>query len=114
MDAKTAEALEGSIKKWEAIVEGTGADQGPHNCPLCQMFFNNVDCEGCPVREATGKPVCNDTPYTLFSKPRKHDATCEYNVHCQPCTCAYGKEHAQAEVDFLKSLRDDPTDDHED
>jgi hypothetical protein len=38
MDEKTLEALKGSIRKWEAIVDGTGEDDGADNCPLCHMF----------------------------------------------------------------------------
>lgn len=55
-------ALKGSIRKWQKIVDGTGEDRGPDNCPLCQQFFEK-NCVGCPVRMATGKPRCGSTPY---------------------------------------------------
>lgn len=65
MDDETREALEGSIRKWEAIVAGTGTDKGGRNCPLCQMFNrdNKTHCVGCPVREHTGLAACRNTPY---------------------------------------------------
>src|SRR5262245_41236356 len=33
MDDETLEALNGSIAKWQAIVGGTGEDEGAENCP---------------------------------------------------------------------------------
>jgi len=42
VDAKALEALKGSIKKWERIVEGTGVDEGADNCPLCELFWHKV------------------------------------------------------------------------
>ena len=63
MDAETLAALKGSIAKWNAIADGTGSDKGGKNCPLCAMFFQHGDCEGCPVFEKTGYPDCRDTPY---------------------------------------------------
>ena len=62
MDARTLEALHGSIRKWELIVEGKGEDKGSDNCPLCGLFITN-GCEGCPVRETTDLPGCLGTPY---------------------------------------------------
>lgn len=62
MDARTLKALKGSIKKWEAIVAGTGEDHGNENCPLCQEFFAQ-ECQGCPVASDTGETHCGGTPY---------------------------------------------------
>lgn len=58
----TMEALDGSILKWEKIVDGTGIDDGRDNCPLCQLFWED-DCNGCPVEENTGMTNCIGTPY---------------------------------------------------
>ena len=90
MDEKTLEALKGSIRKWEAIVAGTGVDWGGHNCPLCQLFSCHCDegdyyCYGCPVMLKTGHDDCTTTPYHAY---RNHNSI----------------ENAQAELDFLKSL----------
>jgi hypothetical protein len=98
MDAATLKALRGSIVKWQLIVDGTGIDKGPDNCPLCQMFNNMVNpkaqaaCRGCPVREATGVARCEGTPYEQYS-----DLDQDLD----------DKERAEAaveELEFLKSL----------
>jgi hypothetical protein len=65
MTPDTLKALRGSIAKWRAIVDGTGTDRGPQNCPLCQMFIKQ-DCEGCPVNEKTGKQDCHEIPYDVY------------------------------------------------
>jgi hypothetical protein len=87
MDDRTLEALRGSIKKWEKIVEGTGEDAGTDNCPLCHLFYNDdeIMCKGCPVAEAVDFPGCVSTPYMLY--------------YDNPT-----KENAQRELDFLISL----------
>lgn len=86
MDKRTLKALKGSIKKWEKIVDGTGTDKGPDNCPLCKLFFDSTDCLGCPVNNATGKTGCRGTPYDDYS------------------LAADKHVPALAELDFLKSL----------
>lgn len=104
MDARTLEALEGSIRKWEAIVNGTGKDEGPHNCPLCELFHpgfsNNVSaqvaCDGCPIKAKTRRPYCWDTPYGAY-----HEGDPD------------SLEAAQAELDFLRSLLPADSDGHE-
>ena len=78
MDAETLKALKGSIVKWQAIVEGTGVDRGPDNCPLCQKFnkfhLGEVGpatlnmCDGCPVATRTGVHGCRETPYVTFEE----------------------------------------------
>jgi hypothetical protein len=74
MNREVQYALEGSIKKWEGIVKGTMTDEGTENCPLCQLFFLNCGCEGCPVAEFTGRGECLDTPYDSYRKTRSIDA----------------------------------------
>lgn len=91
MKPETLTALQGSIKKWEAIVDGTGKDQGGQNCPLCQRFETTVcktlQGEECPVRIRTGLISCAGSPYASY-EPHK-------------------PETAQAELDFLVSLLPD-------
>lgn len=102
MDAETLTALRGSIAKWQAIVDGTGIDDGCNNCPLCQKFNGEVldrydgppeedhegawVCRGCPVAMATNRDHCGGSPYTSY--------------------CVDGKtsSRALAELNFLKSL----------
>jgi hypothetical protein len=101
MDARTLEALRGSIAKWEAIVAGTGEDKGVLNCPLCQLFVSGEEilCKGCPVSDATGEIYCNDTPYSDWSELAE-DLAYDEHGHLSD----KGRRLAQAELDFLKSL----------
>lgn len=96
MDEKTLEALKGSIRKWEKVVDGTGSELGMDNCPLCQVFVKGQQpgkaCEGCPVMLETGRAFCVDTPYTDYA-----DAEDAENV-------AGMNEAAIEELEFLKSL----------
>lgn len=99
--SKAMEALEGSIKKWEGIVEGTGIDDGAENCPLCQMF-GKISCEECPVMKKTGEDECRKTPHQDW---RIHQSREHYGlpskINCPTC-----KKLAQKELDFLISLRE--------
>ena len=68
ISVKVNTALEKSISKWEAIVEGTKKDKGYENCALCKMFCNDTqdildDCIGCPIYEDTGVINCNFKQY---------------------------------------------------
>jgi hypothetical protein len=98
MDAKTLEALEGSIAKWQAIVAGTGTDKGAADCPLCQIFIiPNSSCKGCPVYEKTKYSVCKQTPYTNQWLPTIHSPFMQVTEEQRIAA-------AQAELDFLISL----------
>ena len=66
MNAETLKALKGSIRKWEGIVSGKIADDGPNNCPLCHLFWDLADCAGCPVSAKTGIGDCQETPYEAW------------------------------------------------
>jgi hypothetical protein len=73
MDAKTLDALKGSIAKWDRIADGTGANHGPRNCPLCKLFWHrdaetrDVNCDSaCPVKQHTGLDACEGTPYDRY------------------------------------------------
>lgn len=99
MDAKTLEALRGSVKKWERIVMGEIADEGAENCPLCALF-NDTDrmprCSGCPVAEKTGSGGC-------FGSPYNDDWMAVADVDDFANTDDK-REAAQKELDFLISL----------
>jgi len=107
MDAETLEALRGSIRKWEEIVAGTGTDEGPINCPLCQRFnklflkqeytYPNM-CTGCPVSNFTGLHGCDGTPYEDLENldPDAFDSDEDFERRTY--------ELQQREVEFLKSL----------
>ena len=67
------QALKGSIRKWVKIVNGTGRDKGPDNCPCCEIWFNKQPrlCVGCPIHQVTGKVGCSGTPYQEYIKTER-------------------------------------------
>lgn len=102
--------LERAIRKWELIVAGVGEDRATGDCPLCQTFLRGGDrnCNGCPVRKATGLSGCAGTPYEAFAALDEQEAK---EVH----EAGYAdtdelRALARAELDFLRSLL--PHDDH--
>ena len=103
MNKKTLTSLEGSIEKWEAIVEGTGVDNGVNNCPLCQLFIGG---RGAGVSIQGGCVKCPSNCGDNYTPYREWQTHLIYNhsraikkIHCPTC-----KELAQAELDHLKSL----------
>jgi hypothetical protein len=48
---------------------------GADSCPLCQVyherFTKNSDCNGCPIKEHTGKHFCQDTVYDKLTDTRE-------------------------------------------
>jgi len=120
MDKETAEALEGSIKKWERIVEGSGVDQGARNCPLCYLFLSDYkgrcnpmswlieECVGCPVAEKIGYPGCANTPYGNFRQyfNEYYPAVNHYTYKDAHVFDQESKRLAMVEFEFLKSLRE--------
>lgn len=110
MDAKTLEALKGSIEKWEGIVAGRDTDRGQANCSLCYLFNNPIldtsdFCEGCPIKEKSGIAYCNGTHYSAWLRHQKEQChPFPYGINCSECSPL-----AQAELDFLKSLLPEET-----
>lgn len=96
-----ATPLAQSIEKWQTIVDFLKnnsqyfsmffEDGGPRTCALCCAHFEN-NCLNCPVKDA-GYPYCEGTPYTKFSNSFDTDDLLSA---------------AEAEVEFLKSLRRTP------
>lgn len=109
MDEKTKEALEGSIKKWRDIVAGHGIDKGSLNCSLCNVFLDQEsgDCKGCPVATKTGNLYCIGSPYDEWSNFEEEWllATPINSIKDSPLR-KEAEELAQAELDFLISLRE--------
>ena len=66
MDKRTLKALHVSIRKWIKIATWEGDNNGAHDCPLCQLFLLEMECDGCPIKEKTGYPACYNTPYHVF------------------------------------------------
>ena len=104
MDQRTLTALQGSIAKWQAIVDGTGTDEGTANCPLCAAFYYTQgedddgqyfdECFECPVYEHVGKSACQGTPLDAAAQILKRGfADTSAKVAA-----------AQAELAFLQTL----------
>lgn len=102
MDKKALKALEGSIRKWERIVQAKGKDNGRDNCPLCKLYYDE-DCEGCPVMKKIGSGCCEGTPYSDWSVHHndKHPDKIPYKVELD---CARCNLLAEKELRFLRSL----------
>ena len=90
MDAKTQTALIEAIQKYLATAEvlkenlgepievlicssriGFGVDgisipYGIDECSLCALFYSDGKCNGCCIRDDTGKTGCNGTPYPIY------------------------------------------------
>lgn len=99
MNAKTLEALKGSIEKWEGIVAGKIGDEGTNNCPLCLLFYYGITrCKGCIVSEESMAVGCNNTPYDNWCNFWN---SFQYN---ETANCDESKQLAQDMLDFLKSL----------
>lgn len=102
MPPTTLAALQGSIKKWEKIVEGIGLDCGRRNCPLCQLF---PDCTNCPVAKHTGRVCCLCTPYIdwWFNTGLHRDDNNYYRLPRESHETA-AQAAAQNMLDLLRSL----------
>lgn len=102
MDAKTLTALRQSIKKWErnAVAESPARFAiRSEDCPLCRMFAAS-GCRGCPVSAATGRDLCDGTPYRAAADARAlWSADPIYPPRREKAHAA-----ARAEAEFLRSL----------
>mgnify|MGYP001487033241 CR=1 FL=1 len=80
MTEQALTALKGSIEHWRRLYTGKRLRDewiGPLSCALCRQFNalsfpkqNGPEsgCDGCPVKERTGKDYCVDTPYAACDK----------------------------------------------
>ncbi len=116
MTPEAAKALEESIAHWERMVSGerqrsrAGFDifETPFagDCPLCALYLHKgggtseTSCCGCPVRKATGRDSCEETPWENAA-----DAFRDSPVEPKTYLTWEFKKAAQAELDFLISLR---------
>ena len=105
MNKETLNALKGSIKKWENIIQGTAGDQGSHNCPLCKVFIAG-GCKKCPVALKTKRTDCTGTPYMEWAMATK-DQWGRLSLAPSVGALAISTKEiaaAKAELNFLKSL----------
>lgn len=107
MNARTLKALQGSIEHWEENVAAEDIHDtsiGSRRCKLCHTFPSD-DCEGCPVAEKVGQPLCIGTPYEV-ARVRWNvwlRATLNNGLREEELKTEWRKA-AQAELDFLRSL----------
>ena len=100
LTARQRKALKGSIKKWQAIVNGTGEDRGIGNCPLCVEYFENKDCSGCPVAKVIGQSNCEGTPYPIWDSFGFEKLSQAKAAGCYEDA----RKAAVAELNFLKAM----------
>lgn len=96
-------ALGLSIAHWERNAAAqTLADikLGTDHCALCRAYYNH-DCQGCPVNTRTGQMYCVGSPYNAAQMAAE---LLEDNP--TPETWEDYRRAAEAEVEFLKSLRE--------
>jgi len=107
--------LEASIEHWTHNRDNPAdATFGPDKCALCLEHrrilpvdwagHREIDCHTCPVAQRTGQNGCLGSPYQAACHTH-NDWLDEPNPH----TLAAWTAAAQAEIDFLISLRKDPT-----
>lgn len=63
MTRSTYEALQQSAKKWYGIIFNNEFDNGSEDCALCDLFFGNDNCDGCPIAAIAQDNRCRSTPY---------------------------------------------------
>lgn len=84
------QAFEKTFSKWNLIVNGYHCREGQNTCGLCNLYnLKDSACNGCPVKEITGKPYCHDTPYDVWPDNDSH----------------YTRMLAIAELNFLRAVK---------
>lgn len=120
MNKEAATALEASIKHWERNVQAEtpeDASTAAQDCALCQVYdpMLGANCIGCPVMRHTGLARCGGTPYRDAFGWRKEWLQRSFTgglratpsrLHLWETAREGWREAAQAELDFLKSLRE--------
>lgn len=64
------ELLQSAHRKWASLARNPL--QKEVYCGLCQQFISapnskKIDCNGCPVKDDTGVPLCLATPYVKWA-----------------------------------------------
>ncbi len=105
MDKRAATALEASIEHWERMAKFRDVRQFNNESPysdFCRLCLEFDDCAGCPVENNTGHTHCRNTPWQSAALRQGDLIKVETPRDWKPW-----RKAAQAEIDFLKSLRDD-------
>ena len=98
MHPKTLTALQNSIEHWARLAtskRNLSEDIYAEDCALCSMFHESLSdhCTTCPVKERTGQPYCEGTPW------RTVERTTYYGYNSKQFL-----EAASIQLAFLKSL----------
>lgn len=109
--------LRASIAHWEelaAVEDRLKATSGPYAkaCPLCTTYqYQGLPlCQHCPICLATGYPDCRATPYEeAYSAwvDWNGAATAKESADKQASARDRFREHAAAEIEFLRSILKD-------
>lgn len=105
----TMQALEESILHWEENLQVAkerrfgDMEWGCGSCALCDQFMAEA-CQGCPVMLASGFSMCRETPY--YQASIQMGGYAFSNRREIPDDISDLTDAIQAELDFLKSLRD--------
>lgn len=103
MKEQVLKALQSSIRKWDRIAAGQTYSDGPDNCPLCKIFYWPKDCEGCPVKEQTGRSCCIGSPYEVWENMGDEHKRIEQDSH-EFADSDFAKMVAKAEANYLRAL----------
>jgi hypothetical protein len=96
--------MEASVRKWDRIIAGKGADGGVLDCPPCRLFYVLV-CIGCPIAEYTGKKFCKGSPYIPWYQHQVEEhGKMRRKVFCEECLrlAVEMRDFMQEIVDHLK------------
>lgn len=105
MNKKTLKALEGSILKWDKIVDSTkGIDDGTANCPLCQTFDSCNDCLIDKYSKDSYSAGCGGTPYSKWEDHQKKIHRGKYPPYSRAPKCRTCLKLAKEELNFLCGL----------
>ena len=96
--------MEASVRKWERIIAGDGADGGVLDCPPCRLFYVLI-CIGCPISEYTGEKFCKGSPYIAWYRHQVDEhAKMRRKIYCEECRrlAIEMRDFMQEIVDHLK------------
>lgn len=105
LNKKTIAAIYASIKHWEDVYaqdDPALVRIGHDECALCTLFWDDI-CEGCPIKDVTGKYSCEGTPYNA-AYSAKEAWLAKHMVGNASHERTRWKIQARKEINFLKSL----------
>lgn len=90
--------------KFARIREGSGNDEGPDNCALCEEYFDDGKCNGCPIMDKTGLVRCLDTPYPAWEEHQSIEHDSDFKDMRIYDDCPQCKALSMKEFNFLAAL----------